>query len=80
MDHMKEVFDSRNKIKQSLSNKVNSDADYLTYMVDELSERATDTKGQGMTLFLQTRKDFIHKVESLRSEYLTLLCQLNVDR
>lgn len=71
---MAEVFDSRRKIKQSLRNKVNDDADCLNCLVDELAERATNIQGQGLTMFLQTRKDFISKVESLRSEYVALLC------
>lgn len=73
MQYMEEVYENRKKIKQSLRNKVNDDADCLNILVDELAERATNIQGQGLTLFLQTRKDFIFKVEELRSEYIALL-------
>jgi hypothetical protein len=72
MQYMEEVYENRKKIRQSLRNKVNDDADCLNVLVDELAERATNIQGQGLTLFLQTRKDFIFKVEELRSEYIAL--------
>lgn len=54
--------------------KINNDADALIALIDELAERATCIQGQGLSHFMQTRKEFIAKVEALRGEYTTLLC------
>ena len=63
----------KEKLHISCKSKVNKDADILLAMIDELAERATSIHGQGLTLFMQTREEFINKVEHMREDYLTLL-------
>lgn len=69
-----EIYEHRRSIINNMREKVELDADNLLAMVDELSERATNMRGQGLTSFLQTREEFMRYVERLREEYIELLC------
>ncbi len=73
MTNLDDVHSLKEKIHTTCKTKVNRDADALLAMIDELAERATSIQGQGLSLFMQTREEFINKVEQLREEYTILL-------
>jgi hypothetical protein len=79
MKYIEEVKIHKHRLIMSMRNKVNEDADCLSSLVDELAESASNPQGQGLILFLQTRTNFINKVEELRSQYINLLCVTNTD-
>ncbi len=73
MTNIDDVHTLKEKIHVTCKTKVNRDADALLALIDELAERATSIQGQGLSLFMQTREEFINKVEQLREEYTVLL-------
>ena len=73
MTNIDDVHTLKEKIHVTCKTKVNRDADALLALIDELAERATSIQGQGLSLFMQTREEFINKVEMLREEYIILL-------
>ena len=75
MNYIQEAQTHKLKLITAMQNKVNEDADGLKLMIDDLAERATDMQGQGLILFIQTRNQFLTKVETLRREYTLLLCE-----
>lgn len=74
MNHVDDVCALKTKIHSTYKTKINEDADAIIALIDELAERATCIQGQGLSHFMHTRKEFICKVELLRSEYMLLLC------
>ena len=73
MTNLDDINLYKEKLHSSCKDKVNQDADALIALIDELAERATNIQGQGLSMFMQTRQDFINKVEQLRNEYVILL-------
>ncbi len=73
MTQLDDIHSHKEKLHNTCKIKVNQDADTLIALIDELAERATNIQGHGLAMFMQTRQEFIGKVEQLRKEYTILL-------